>query len=95
MLTHTALAVDDCVRAAVMWVSSFPKCRVGSGRLPYIAMEGYARVLKIITRPEYEDRLICPLHELEAPVQKAREKCTQLLQLCCFVSITLTYILYQ
>ena len=45
-----------------------------------IAMEGYPRVLKIINRPEGDkDRLICPLHELEAPVQKAREKCTQLL----------------
>ena len=46
-----------------------------------IAMEGYPRVLKIISRPEDDpDRLICPLHELEAPVQKAREKYTQSLQ---------------
>ena len=30
---------------------------------------------------------------LEAPVQKAREKCTQSLQLYCSVSITLTYVL--
>ena len=45
-----------------------------------IGMEGYLRVLKINSRPEDDsDRLICPLHELEAPVQKAREKCTQLL----------------
>ena len=56
-----------------------------------VAMEGYSRVPKIISRPEDDsDRLICPLHELEAPVQKARENCTQLLQHC-FVSITLTY----
>ena len=36
----------------------------------------------MISRPEdNSDRLMCPLHELEAPVQKAREKCTRLLQL--------------
>ena len=63
-----------------------------SGR--FIVMEGYPQVLKMISRPEDDsDRLICPLHELEAPVQKAREKCTQLLQLYCFVSIILTYVL--
>ena len=59
-----------------------------------IAMEGYPRVLKMISRPEDDsDRLMHPLHELEAPVQKAREKCTRLLQLYCFVSITFTYVL--
>ena len=58
-----------------------------------IAMEGYPRVLKMISRPEdNSDRLICPLHELQAPVQKAREKCTRLLQLYCFVTITQHYI---
>ena len=33
MLTHTALAVDDCARAAVMSVSSSSKRQVVSGRL--------------------------------------------------------------
>ena len=55
MLTHTALAVDDCARAAIMWgcYVGFFFPRVSSGFLQTaIAREEYPRVLKIITRPE-------------------------------------------
>ena len=65
---------------------------------PIIDIEGCARVLKIISGPG-DGWLICPVQWrlLEAPAQNAREKCTQSLQLDCFLALhTLTYvILYQ
>ena len=46
----------------------------------------------MINRPEDDsDRLMCPLHELEAPVQKAREKCTQLLVCQHYIGLCTAY----
>ena len=53
--------------------------------------KGCETVFERIRRPgDNQDRLICSLRLLKAFMQKAREKCTQSLQIPCFVSIAFT-----
>ena len=97
MLTQIALAVDLTEREHRLCF--FFTQTSGCLWQTTIAMKGYARVLKIISRPgDEQDRLTstCPctrLLDYWALIKKAREKCTQSLQLYCIVCITLTYVL--